>query len=186
MKVSHFLLASLLVLLLSACGGTDLALINQVKSFEPNWMNLGDQVSFLDRNLRLAQRNYSEDFEEVDPLISHPATVQRNRLHGLRSQYMNVMIRRDSLASEFQKEKKRFISEINSFNEWESRLMQDKISNRDAHEQLLAFQESLGEMEETFDDLQNEVIRNIEEHNSIFRRLSTSLRLYSNFDVHPR
>ena len=93
----------LAVLITSGCGSVDLSLINQVKRFEPEWMNLSETVSFVDRNLRITHQRYDADFKEIDPFISDPNSNERNSLFGLRSQYMNMVKDRDKLQETFDK-----------------------------------------------------------------------------------
>ena len=113
----------LAVLITSGCGSVDLSLINQVKRFEPEWMNLSETVSFVDRNLRITHQRYDADFKEIDPFISDPNSNERNSLFGLRSQYMNMVKDRDKLQETFDLQKDEFIQTVAEFNEWQNKLM---------------------------------------------------------------
>ncbi|MEL6192350.1 MAG: hypothetical protein AAFR66_09880, partial [Bacteroidota bacterium] len=54
------------ILLFMGCGREDLALVNQIKRLEPQWMELSEKVSFIDRNLGITQRRYVEDLEVIN------------------------------------------------------------------------------------------------------------------------
>lgn len=172
--------------LVVACGSTNLSLINQVKRFEPEWTNLAEKVSYVNRNLRTTQRHYLEDFEAVDPYLANTRKMQNARLSSVRSQLLNLISQRDSLQSQFDEQKANFLYELNTFNEWENDLMNNGSDELEARNQLEAYQKKVSVMMTKMDDLQNQTIRNIEEHNSIFRQISGKLDLYQNFDLNPR
>ncbi len=176
----------LLFALVAACGSANLSLINQVKRFEPEWTNLAEKVSYVERNLRATQRHYLADFEAVDPYLENTRKMQSARLSSVRSQLLNVISQRDSIQIKFDEQRASFLYELNAFNEWENELMSNNLDEQDARIQLEAYKKSVALMMAKMDKLQDEIIRNIEEHNSILRQISSKLELYQNFDINPR
>jgi chromosome segregation ATPase len=175
-----------LLLLGSGCDSTDLSLLNQVKRFEPEWMKLSEKVMYIDRNLRIAQRRYQEDFETINPYLSDPNFDERTQLYGLRSQYRNVMSDRDELQKQFDRSRQAFVSSVESFNDWQNKLMQGKLETETARQELADYQRQYEELYKEIDGQQSEVIANIETHNRILRQIASALGLFTNFDINPR
>lgn len=171
---------------LSSCGGGDLALINQVKRFEPEWTFLSEKVSFVDRNLRATHRRYEPNFEAVDPYLTNTRLMSRYRMPSMRSQMLNVISQRDSIQTHFDEQKERFLTELYGFNEWENELMDGDLGKNEAYASFGTYKQTVKEMRTEMDQLQDLLISNIEEHNSIFRQLSNALGLYQNYDLNPR
>ena len=174
------------VLVISSCSSVDLSLVNQVKRFEPEWMNLSETVSFIDRNLRITHQRYEVDFEEIKPFISDPNSNERNSLFGLRSEYMNMVKERDELQDSFDSQKKEFVDIVEDFNVWQNKLMKKKLDQDKAKGELGDFQQKHKELETEINKIQEELIRNIESHNSLLRRITSALKLYTNYDINYR
>ncbi|WNJ16129.1 hypothetical protein [Pontibacter sp. G13] len=182
----YLLLLLFCATLLAGCGSDNLTLINKVKRFEPEWMNLSEQVTFIERNLKITEKRYPEDLRDVEPYITNPATSQRNSMYGLKSQYMNMMEERDDLATRFEEAKASFTQQVNDFNFWQNELMHDKLDEAQAVPQLDQFKKDHAELSDEISRIQNQLIRNIESHNSLMRRITEALRLYTNYDINYR
>ena len=174
---------SALMLIGSSCGPSDLSLINEVKRFEPEWMNLSEKVSFINQHLRLTQRRYAKDLEEVDPFIKDPGISERNNLMGLRSQYRNLMAERDEVQTEFDEQQANFIETVERFNEWQTKLMKNKLGDAEAHEAFQQFQQDHENLKASMAEIESKLLDNIELHNSILRRITSALKLYTNYDI---
>ena len=176
----------ILVFVLTGCGSVDLSLINEVKRFEPEWMNLSETVTFIERNLNLTQRRYAKDLKEIEPFIKNPQSNQRNDLYGLRSQYENMMEKRDELQSSFDTQKGEFVTTVSDFNAWVNDLMKNKLGEDEAYTSFRDYRQKHEEMKTEMRDLQNNLIKNIQEHNAILKRITGKLKLYSNYDINPK
>jgi len=176
----------ILVFLYTGCGSVDLSLINEVKRFEPEWMNLSETVIFIERNLNLTQRRYEKDLKEVEPFIKNPKSNERNNLMGLRSQYQNVMQQRDEIQTKFEEQKKDFVATVSEFNDWVNRLMKNKLGDDEAYTNFRAYREKHNALKSEMRDLQTELIKNIQEHNTILKQITNKLKLYSNYDINPK
>lgn len=170
-------------LLLGSCAPPDLSLVNQVKRFEPEWGAVSEKVTFMDRNLRLSRRRYPQDLEELKPHILRATDARRSELLGLQQQYQDMMRERDDIQQRFEAQKSRFLGEINKFNDWENSLSQGLVSRDAANRDFAEFRATHQELKVEFDKLQTELIRNLEKHNTLARRLSTMLELYTNYTI---
>jgi chromosome segregation ATPase len=178
-----FLIFSSLMLMGSSCGPSDLSLINQVKRFEPEWMNLSEKVSFINQYLRLTERRYPKDLEEVDPFIKDPGISERNNLMGLRSQYRNLMTERDEIQAEFDERQATFIETVERFNEWQTKLMKSKLNESEAPQSFQQFQQDYASLKQAMSESESKLLDNIELHNSILRQITSALKLYTNYDI---
>lgn len=177
---------ALIALFWGGCESVDLSLINQVKRFEPEWMNLSEKVSFIDRNLRITHQRYESDLAEVEPFIIDPGTAERSNLQGMRSQYRNMMSERDELQTRFDDMKKEFVTTVNDFNEWQNKLMKKKLDQDKARVELLEYRRKYQTMYKDIDEMQNLLMQNINTHNSLLRQITSALRLYTNYDINYR
>lgn len=167
----------------TSCGDKDLSLINEVKRFDPEWMNLSEQVSGIDRLLRITDRRYEQDLNEVDPFISDPASNERSNLFGLKSQYRNMMADRDKIKESFEEQKQQFVTTVHDFNEWQNDLMKNKVDLGTARTTLEDFQKQHEAIKAEISKSEKAVEDNIQTHNSIMRRITSRLKLYTNYDI---
>ena len=173
-------------LLVTGCGSIDLSLVNEVKRFEPEWMNLSETVTYIDKNMDVTLRRYDADWAEVEPYMKDPRTISRSNLQGLRSQYMNMKSSRDEILENFQKQKEKFVKEVDGFNSWVNQLMKNKLDQDDAAQQFKTYKKNHEELKTEMISIQEDLIKNIQEHNSILRQITSALRLYTNFDINPK
>ena len=167
----------------TSCGPSDLSLINEVKRFEPEWMNLSEKVSFINQHLRITHRRYEQDLKEVDPFITDPGIAERSNLMGMRSAYKNMMTERDELQTQFEESRQSFIDTVEEFNEWQTRLMKNKIDQSDAIKGLEDFKQKHQAIHEEMNEIERSVVKNIETHNALLRRITSALKLYTNYDI---
>lgn len=185
LQIGFFLLI-LWAILGTGCESVDLSLVNQVKRFEPEWMNLSEKVTYIDRNLGITHRRYDSDFEETSRYISDPAMNERTQLYGLRSQYKNMVSERDAIEARFDIQKKKFVETVNEFNRWQNALMKRKLEQGNVKTKFVEFKQTHSELRTEMDEIQTDLIRNIEEHNSILKRITSALKLYTNYDISPK
>ncbi|MEM7373738.1 MAG: hypothetical protein AAF587_34265 [Bacteroidota bacterium] len=182
-KVAFLISLFACLLVASSCGPSDLSLINEVKRFEPEWMNLSEKVSFINQHLRITHRRYEQDLNEVNPFISDPGMAERSNLLGMRSAYKNMMTERDELETRFQDQRLLFIQTVEDFNDWQTKLMKDKISNEDATQGFADFKAQHDQLFAEMTTIEKEVVKNIEKHNALLRRITSALKLYTNYDI---
>lgn len=173
------LFSLVLLISLSGCGSSDLSLINEVKRFEPEWMNLSEKVTFMDRYLRITEKRYEADLKQVDPLISGTSS----QAYQLKNQYTSMMNDRKLIADDFEKRKGEFTKAVSEFNDWQNKLMKNKLGLEKAKVEFTTFQQRHTQLTEAISEQQNGLIKNIEKHNSLMRRLTRELKIYSNYDI---
>jgi len=176
----------LAVWVFSGCASEDIALINEVKRFEPQWMNLSEKAAFVQEKLSITRRRYPNDLETVDPYIQKTNGDTRNTVYGLRSQYDKVMSDRERIAQRFEIEMKRLEEAVYDFNEWENQLMKKEVKQAQAREKFEEFKRLHSDLQREMQALENDVIKNIQEHNAIMRQFVQVLALYNNFDIAMR
>jgi len=181
--VSFFLYITLgLVALvgLNGCGSSDLSLINDVKRFEPEWMNLSEKVIFLDRYLEITGKEYEAHISEVSPLISESGTSELLRL---RRDYKKMSEERETIEEKFRSQQANFEDEVKAFHSWQNRLMKGKLDEDRAKAQFTDFQASYNSLNTSLTDLQDRLIRNIENHNSIMGKIASKVMPHSSYDI---
>lgn len=168
---------------LMGCGSSDLSLINDAKRFEPEWMSLSEKVSFIDRYLRVTERRYPLDLGEVEPYINKSANNERSRMYSLKSQYDNMRDERDEIAKTFKGQKQDFVQTVKDFNEWHNKLMRNDLDEEAAREELTSFMNQHRDLKNAISQTEADLTKNIELHNSLLRRMTTTLGVFTNFDI---
>ncbi|MCI4669368.1 MAG: hypothetical protein MRZ79_14630 [Bacteroidia bacterium] len=174
-----FLLPVISLFLFTACGSSDLSLINEVKRFEPEWMNLSEKVTFVDRYLRITEKRYEADLNEVDPLISGTSS----EAYQLKNQYKSMMNEQKVIMDNFAKQKEEFSKAVSEFNVWQNKLMKNKLAIEKAKVEFDTFKDRHNQLTNSITDHQNELVKNIERHNSLMRRITRELKVYTNYDI---
>ncbi|MDX2284589.1 MAG: hypothetical protein NW241_10520 [Bacteroidia bacterium] len=182
MKRRGALICSLLALL-AACTTADLPLINEAKRFEPEWLTLTEQVTFLDRFLRVADARYERDLREVEGMVASPDSSIQLTLYSLRSQYRQMIRERDAIKQAYQPVRAEFIKEVALFNEWESRLSKGKLDSASARQELQRFREVYQRLHQDLSDLESRLIVNLDTHNSLLRQMTGSLQVFANYMI---
>jgi len=107
-NIKHIRLTITSIVLLSGmlftnCGSEDIALINEVKRFEPQWMNISESAAFIQQKLSVTRRRYPKDLEAIEPSIRNVTGADQTVIYSLRSQYRKVMSDREELEQRYQK-----------------------------------------------------------------------------------
>jgi chromosome segregation ATPase len=169
----------------AGCGSLDIAFINEVKTFEPRWMDMSEKVSFVERNLTAAENRYARDLEEIEAAAEKKAELTAD-YYSLKSQYQEMLSRRDLIRNRFEVQKEQFTGAAYAFNAWQVKLMKKKIDEEQAREDLEQFKAQYSEILLEIDKIQGEVITNVQEHNAILRKLTQLLGVYTTYDMDPR
>ena len=182
-----YILTSFSIMLLMACSSMDLAFINEVKRFEPQWMNLSEKSAFIDQKLSITGRRYPKDLELVEAQIqSSNVGDNGNEVYGLRSQYRKIMGERQKLEERFEAEKKSLTQQVQAFNEWETKLMKNKWDEGFARKRFEEFKKDQQKVQTEIDEIQSLLVRNIRQHNDILSRIAQLLGMYNNFEIETK
>ncbi len=190
-NTKHIRLTITSIILLSgmlyiSCGSEDIALINEVKRFEPQWMNVSESAAFIQQKLSVTRRRYPKDLEAIEPSIKNITGADQTVIYSLRSQYRKVMSNREELEQRYQKASQKLEKVVREFNDWETKLMKNKLNTSSAREEFVEYKQTQAELKEEILEIEIGIIRNIQEHNSILRQMVQILDLYNNFDISIR
>ncbi len=182
MKVLARIFPVFVLVVMTACGSADLTMLNEVKRFEPEWTRLSTTVIAIKTNLKLTER-YASDLKEVDPYLSDLNAVSQSDLADMRSRYRGMMSERDSIAAKFGRELIQFEEEVTGFNNWVNDLMKEKEDKPTTQRRFEQYQRKHQATTEVMDDLYARLVRNIELHNSLMRRIAGAVNLYGNYEI---
>lgn len=168
-------LGLILVLTFAGCGSTDLSLLNSVKRFEPEWMDLSEKVTDMEELLRNTHLRYSDFLDFAGPNLNDPDRNQRYDLGSARSQYRNIISERDRIEEEFQAQRTSFVEAVSEFNKWQNELMQGKIEGEEARAAFVDFQARYRSLSESITKLETDLLNNVQESNSMVRRVCNAL-----------
>jgi predicted RNase H-like nuclease (RuvC/YqgF family) len=167
------------LLLLSGCGGSDIALLNEVKRFEPEWLDLSETVSYIDRNLRIAGPKYKDHFRELDRHLAADGG-------SLRSEFRTLMKDQEQIQADFSELKGRFLEQLQAFNKWENKLSQGKIDEGLAKGDFIIMKREYQQLSQDAQKLYKRLNQNVEQHNALAKRIGVQANLYTNFDISLR
>jgi len=190
-NIKHIRLTITSIVLLSGmlftnCGSEDIALINEVKRFEPQWMNISESAAFIQQKLSVTRRRYPKDLEAIEPSIRNVTGADQTVIYSLRSQYRKVMSDREELEQRYQKASQKLEEIVREFNTWETKLMKNKLNMNKAREEFTQYKQTHATLKEEILEIESGLIRNIQAHNSILRQMVQILDLYNNFDISIR
>jgi len=172
-----------IILLAIACGSPDNVFVNEVKTFEPRWMDLSETVAFIDRNLAVAERNYDTGYQTMKEKAKVGGANAIAEFNSLRSEFNDVIGKRDSIRTHYRKQKKAFTEAVMTFHEWENRLLKNRLDAAAAKQDFKAHKKKYRELEQTMEQLRSDITMNIERHNSVIKRMGRLLGVFSNFDI---
>ncbi len=168
-----------------ACESMDLAFINKMKRFEPQWMTLSEELTFLDRNLNISANRYQRDLELIEQKMEVRNTRSQKVLDQ-RADLKSLILERDRIQTEFDALKETFTAKVYEFNEWQNQVMKNNLSLEDAERDFTLFQEEYNILGGQASKLRDELLTNLTSHNVILRQLSEQLKMYTNFDIVPK
>lgn len=169
-----------------ACGGVDITFVNQVKIFEPKWIDLSEKFSFVQRNLDLTQKRYEQDLNQVEALFSEARGETRVELMNSRNRYREMMAERDDIQEAYETKSKEFSDLVYEFNEWENRLMKGKWKEDEARAAFIQYKAQYDELDKQVRALQTDLLKNIETHNSILQSMTKRLEIFTNYDIQAK
>lgn len=173
----QLLLLSLAVvaLLWSGCGSTDLSLLNEVKRFEPEWMDLSEQVTDISRLLRKTETTYEEFVAFASPRVGSPEADEATELSRALADYRGLIKERDALSERFEETRKRFEEAVQAFNRWQNALMRDELKAKKAQAEFERYQQTYAQLSEEMATLEHDLGDNVESANSLVRQICRGL-----------
>ena len=159
------------------CSSQDLALINEVKRFEPQWMDLSEKVTSMQRTLRITELRYPKDLEVIK------AEIGNSGHDNLLSQYRRISRERSEIHERFKTQKESLTQQVVSFNDWETDLMKNRLDEYEARTKFNEFRKGYRDLVREIDEIHSDMVRNIEVRNSVAFQLGRQLGLYQNFAI---
>lgn len=169
-----------------ACGGVDLTFVNQVKIFEPKWIDLSEKFSFVQRNLDHTHKRYEQDLAQVEALFSSVNGDTRVEVMNSRNKYREMMAERDKIQESYETKSATFSELVYEFNEWENRLMKGKWGEDEAKAAFIQYQAKYEALDKEVRALQTDLLKNIETHNSVLQTMTKKLEIFTNYDMQAK
>jgi chromosome segregation ATPase len=157
------------------CSSTDLSLLNEVKRFEPEWMDLSEQVAGIEELLQRTELRYQSFLAFAGPQLNDPEANQRYDISGARSQYRSIIAGRDQIEQDFETQKQAFIEAVSDFNRWQNQLMKDQLNEEEARAELEKYRTQHQKLAQSINQLEAKLLQNIEESNTMVRRVCNAL-----------
>ncbi|MEM6263581.1 MAG: hypothetical protein AAGI38_13800 [Bacteroidota bacterium] len=176
----------LIIALSTGCGSADVAFINEVKSFEPRWMELSERFTFVDRNLSVTEARYEADLEQVMAFFDQADGADQNRLNTLKARYDKTIDERNELRKSFDELKGSFKETVVAFNDWDNQLMKNKLPKETAAQEFKDFKSKQQELVAEIENIQGNLIQNIGKHNDQLRQMTRLLEIYTSYDIEAR
>lgn len=171
-------------MILASCATTDLAFVNEVKTFDPRWMDLSEKFRYVKRNLELTEVRYQKDLDQISELFK--ASGKSSRFSGMKSTYNEMVDERDKILEDFDSQMAEFEKTVYEFNEWENKLMRNDLDPEQAKQDFFEFKNTHGVLLGEIDELQTRLIKNIESHNSVIRRMTQALGIHTSYELDPK
>ena len=181
-----FSLLAFLALLVgvSGCKKVDIKLVNQIKTFEPRWASLGEELGWVDQNLDLMEGRFESDFQYLEPLFDQvPDSLNGPHFRNLKKQYPKLIESRDEIRETYTSTKSAYVELVESFNEWETKVMNGDVETSKAYEELREYKQKHREMLKFAEDSRAEMQKLASEHNTILRELAVMTNTPTNLDL---
>lgn len=173
-----------LLVFLAACKEPDIRLVNKVKTFDPKWSSLNEKLSYLDRNLDLAEDRFEKDFAEVEGMLGEIADSLKGRNYrGMLRDYDSLMVYRDSIRTTYEASKEEYSGTVAKYHDWEKLVMEAEIDPDMGHEQLSEFKSIHKRLDHVTDSVTTDLRELFGAHNSILKDLTYMMGVFRNYDI---
>ena len=182
------LIPAILVLfcLVAGCGQANLAVLNDVNLFAPKWQEISQQYAFVKRNVGMALPLYQEHLDIMEPKIQKASSRRKPELIGLRNRYQEMMREAEELKVTYGTEYETLKKTVIIFNDWQTRLMKNKLSDAEAETDFATFKVKYREIREKATALQSSLIKNVETHNSLIEAMADLVGDYQSYKIEVR
>lgn len=177
-------LLPLALICLFSCNEPDIRLVNKVKTFEPKWAELNDKLTYLDRNLDIAEDRFEKDFAELEGMLGQVPDSLRDRTYRKNlARYDTLVMQRDTIRSIYTVSKEECGTNIEDYNEWEKKVMDGSIDSSEGDTTLKAYKEVHARLDHSTDSVTQVLETAFADHNSILRDLARRIGIFQNFDI---
>lgn len=173
-----------LLLFATGCGEVDVKLVNQIKTFGPQWIILGDQLAWVDRNLELLESRLERDYNEVESLFSTiPDSLRAQQIGGLIARYETAITERDSLRKAYTSQKEVYLQNVERYSQWEKKVMEGEVSTGIASSELTKFKQSYNDIESSAKNAKKKITSIAADHNAFMADFTNRLSLFTNYSI---
>jgi len=175
---------SLLAILVVGCSEPDIRLVNKVKTFDPRWADLNDKLSYLDRNLDMAEDRFEKDFAELEGMLGEIPDSLRDRTYRRNlANYDTLVMERDTIRAIFVESKATYSETVEEFNSWEKLVMDGSVRSAEGDTVLKKYKAIHRELDGTTDSVTAVLKESFDQHNMILRDLTRRMGIFQNFDI---
>lgn len=172
------------LLLFSACGGPDVRITNQVKTFGPQWVSTKEKLDAIEKNLALTNNIIEDHFAEFEPSFSRLRdSVSIAMGDSLKGVYHKILLDRESIRDSLMALRNRNEEASEEFDEWERKVMDGDIGNADASTDLRTFKSILSDLNDSADKQDQKLRELVNKHNALFRKLAVMFNSPVHFDI---
>ena len=170
--------------LLAGCGGPDVKITNQIKTFGPQWVSLKERMHAVEKNTDDTKGVFEKHYSEFSGNFSKVRdSTQKALVDSLQNVFHRIVKEKETLSDSIES----LISQNNevagAFYEWEKKVMRGKISNSDASTDLRKFKETYSEISSTLKTQEENLQKTIDTHNQLFRRLAQLFNSPAHMDI---
>ncbi len=167
-----------------SCQEGDIQVINQVKTFEPQWSNLREDLSWLERNIARTETRFEQDILEIRTFQNRlQDTLTMRRFFLLNKNYDQIVLTRDSIRRIFDITKSKHTHAVEEFHTWEAKVTEGEIAGKDAMARLKEFRGMHAGIDSTSISLRSRLESITRNHNLYLREMAKSVDVFTNFDV---
>ncbi|MEM7035545.1 MAG: hypothetical protein AAF570_01125 [Bacteroidota bacterium] len=174
----------LAVSLLHSCKEPDIKLVNKVKNFEPRWATLSEKMSYLDRNLSMAEKRFEKDFGELEGMLGTiPDSLRGRKYRGMLKEYDLLIVDRDTMRTLYDSNKTVYVATVEEFNDWEKKVMNADIETEAGLATLKDYRKIQKSIQADTDSMTTKLEALFQSHNTILREISRMMEVFTNYDI---
>ena len=183
-KFLQFIVFAVIATCVFSCNEPDIKLINQIKTFGPKWSSMGEKMNYIDRNLNLMEDKFESNYGELEPIFGQiPDSLRGRRLKKLIVSYKEIVTTRDSLRGSYLQHKSDYTTSVEAFNVWEKKVMNGDVATGIAVSELTKFKQTYGELNSNVEQIKVDMTFIANEHNRVFKGLTSSLDIPTNYTI---
>lgn len=170
--------------LFASCGGPDVKITNQIKTFGPQWVSLKERMRSVEKNTDDLKGTFEKHYAEFSENFSKLRdSAQKSQADSLQKVYHRILEEKKSIAEKVETLKLQNNESAEAFYEWEKKVMKGKISSSDASSDLRKFRETYSEIESDLKKQEENLQRAIDSHNQLFRRFALMFNSPAHMDI---
>lgn len=178
-------LLSLLFGLLAACGEVNYVIKNEVITLSPQWSVVGEQLNWIDRTTSIVEANTATIKTELIQVarITHEdkKAQAQQQIELFVNKYQQHALK---FRQTYQRMRKTYTRNRIEFNEWETKILSDKITgNQEATADLKQFKRKFKDISNEVNTVKIQLQQEIKDYNEDIRKLAESMDVYTSYEI---